>query len=48
MNQDLMVFILDLDEYSDIGTHSVALYMKNNNNCYLFRFFWCRAYSKRN
>ena len=31
-----MVFILDLDEYSDIGTHSVALYMKNNNNSVIY------------
>ena len=36
MNQDLMVFILDLDEYSDIGTHWVALYMKNNNNSVIY------------
>ena len=31
-----MVFILDLDEYSDIGTHWVALYMKNNNNSVIY------------
>ena len=36
MNQDLMVFILDLDEYFDIGTHWVALYMKNNNNSVIY------------
>ena len=25
-------YIINLDEYSDIGTHWVALYMQNNNN----------------
>ena len=44
MNKDLMVFFLEiiypkqkiyvinLDKYSDIGTHWVALYVQNNNN----------------
>ena len=41
MNQDLMVFIqnvINLDEYSDIGTHWVALYVKNNNVTYFDSF----------
>ena len=25
-------YVIDLDEYSDIGTHWVALYVNNNNN----------------
>ena len=25
-------YIINLDEYSDIGTHWVALYVQNNNN----------------
>ena len=48
MNQDLMVFFLEiiypkerayvinLDEYSDIGTHWVALYVQNNNNPFIY------------
>ena len=49
MNQDLMVFILEiktkdgvyvinLDEHSDIGTHWVALYVQNNNVTYFDSF----------
>ena len=26
------VYVINLDEYSDIGTHWVALYTHNNNN----------------
>ena len=26
------VYVINLDEYSDIGTHWVALYVQNNNN----------------
>ena len=25
-------YVINLDEYSDIGTHWVALYVQNNNN----------------
>ena len=28
-------YVVNLDEYSDIGTHWVALYVQNND-CYLF------------
>ena len=45
MNQDLMVFVLkdgafiiNLDEYSDIGTHWVALWVDNNNVTYFDSF----------
>ena len=31
-----MVFILDLDEYSDIETHWVAFYIRNNNNSVMY------------
>ena len=40
-------YVINLDEYSDIGTHWVALYIMNNDVTY-FWFFWCRRYSKRN
>ena len=40
-------YIINLDEYSDIVTHWVALYVKNNNVTY-FDFSWCRTYSERN
>ena len=40
-------YVINLSEYSDIGTHWVALYGINNNVNY-FDFFWCRTYSKRN
>ena len=40
-------YAINLDEYSDIETHWVALYVRNNE-CYLFRFFQSRTYSKRN
>ena len=39
MNQDLMVFILEitnLDEYSDIATHWVPLYVQNDNNTVIY------------
>ena len=32
-------YIINLDEYSDIGTHWVALYMQNNNNVIYFDSF---------
>ena len=38
-------YAINLDEYSDIETHWVALYVRNNE-CYLFRFFRSRTYSK--
>ena len=31
-------YIINLDEYSDIGTHWVALYVKNNNITYFDSF----------
>ena len=41
-------YVINLDEYSDIGIHWVALYANNNISVTLFRFFWCRTYSERN
>ena len=32
------VYVINLDEYSDIGTHWIALYAKNNNILYFDRF----------
>ena len=32
-------YIINLDEYSNIGTHWVALYVQNNNNVIFFDFF---------
>ena len=32
------VYIINLDEYSDIGTHWVALYVQNNNVTYFNSF----------
>ena len=40
-------YVINLDEYYDIGTHWVAIYVHNNNVTY-FHFFWCRTYSERN
>ena len=31
-------YVINLDEYSDIGTHWVALYVKNNNVTYFYSF----------
>ena len=31
-------YIINLDEYSDIGTHWIALYVKNNNVTYFDSF----------
>ena len=31
-------YVINLDEYSDIGTHWVALYIKNNNVTYFDSF----------
>ena len=31
-------YVINLDEYSDIGTHWVALYVKNNNATYFDSF----------
>ena len=33
------VYVINLDEYSDIGTHWIALYTLNNNVTY-FDSFW--------
>ena len=32
------VYVINLDEYSDIGTHWVALYVQNNNVTYFDSF----------
>ena len=32
------VYVINLDEYSDIGTRWIALYVKNNNVTYLDSF----------
>ena len=32
-------YVINLDEYSDIGTHWVALYVNNNNNVTYFDSF---------
>ena len=37
-------YIINLDEYSDIGTYWVALWV-NNNNVSFFLFSWGRTYS---
>ena len=39
-------YVINLDEYSDIETHWVALYV--HDNMLLISIFWCRTYSKRN
>ena len=31
-------YVINLDEYSDIGTHWIALYALNNNATYFDRF----------
>ena len=31
-------YIINLDEYSDIGTHKVALYVQNNDVTYFYSF----------
>ena len=31
-------YVINLDEYSDIGTHWIALYIKNNDITYLHSF----------
>ena len=32
-------YVINLDEYSDIGTHWIALYVKKNNNITYFHIF---------
>ena len=32
------IYVINLDEYSDIGTHWVALYVQNNNVTYFDSF----------
>ena len=39
------VYVINLDEYSDIGTHWVALYVQNNDATY-FDFFGVEHISK--
>ena len=31
-------YVISLDEYADVGTHWIALYVKNNENIYLDSF----------
>ena len=33
-----VAYVINLDEYSDIGTHWVALYVQNNNVIYFDSF----------
>ena len=33
-------YVINLDEYSDIGTHWVALYVQNNNNNVIYFDFF--------
>ena len=40
-------YVINLDEYADIGTRWIALYLSNNKVTY-FDSFWCVTYSKRN
>ena len=40
-------YIINLDQYADIGTHWVALHVQNNDVIY-FDFFWSRTNSERN
>ena len=40
------VYEINLDEYSDIGTHWIALYIQSNDAKY-FDSFLSRIYSKR-
>ena len=35
---------MNLDEYSDIGTHWVSLWVNNSNNDTYFDSFWSRTY----
>ena len=38
-------YVINLDEYSDIANHWIALYV--NSKTHIFRFFWNRAYLQR-
>ena len=38
-------YLVNLDKYSDIGTHWIALYV--NSNIHIFRFYRSRTYPKR-
>ena len=41
-------YVINLDEYSDIGTHWVALYVNNNNNVTYFDSFGVEHIPKKN
>ena len=41
------VYIINLDECTDIGAHWVALYVNDNSVTY-FDSFWGRTYSEKN
>ena len=38
-------YVINLDEYTDIGTHWIALYTSNNNVTY-FDIFWVEQIQK--
>ena len=40
-------YIINLDEYSDIGTHWIALYVQNNNNVSYFDSFGAEHIPKK-
>ena len=42
----MRAYIINLDEYSDIGTHSVALYVQNSNSVTYFDSFGVEAIPK--
>ena len=33
-------YVINLDEYADIGTHWIALYVKNNEVIYFEKIYW--------
>ena len=37
-------YVINLDEFEDVGTHWIALYAQNDEITY-FDFFWCRTCS---
>ena len=41
------IYIINLGECTDIGTHWVALYVSDNSVTY-FNSFWGRTYSEKN
>ena len=41
-------YVINLNEYSDIGTHWVTLYVYFDYVYFVILILWCRTYSKRN